>query len=122
MTTAADSPAAEIVALRAALSRAEAMIEHLKLQIAKLRRERYGQSSERGARLLEQLELELEELRRRRPRTRAGPRRAPKTPARLSAPSPGASRSGRRCRITCRASGSFCPRPRPVPAAAAMTW
>jgi len=62
MTPAADSPTAEIAALRAALSRAEAMIEHLKLQIAKLRRERYGQSSERGARLLEQLELQLEEL------------------------------------------------------------
>ena len=65
MTSAAPDPdpAAEIAALRAALAeqwaartRAEAEIEHLKLQIAKLRRERYGQSSERGHQLLDQLE------------------------------------------------------------------
>ena len=62
MTPPADSTASEIAALRAALAKAEAMIEHLKLQIAKLRRERFGQSSERGAKLLEQLELQLEEL------------------------------------------------------------
>jgi transposase len=41
---------------------AEALIAHCKLLIAKLRRERYGQSSERGRRLLNQLELQLEEL------------------------------------------------------------
>lgn len=40
----------------------EAMIRHLKLEIAKLRREQYGQSSERRARLIEQMELQLEEL------------------------------------------------------------
>ena len=38
------------------------MVAHLKLVIAKLRRERYGQSSERGRKLLDQLELQLEEL------------------------------------------------------------
>jgi transposase len=67
--------AAEIAALTAALtaersarqqaearaSGAEAMVAHLKLLIAKLRRERYGQSSERGRKLLVQLELQLEE-------------------------------------------------------------
>ena len=37
-------------------------IERLKLLLAKLRHEQYGQSSERGKRLLEQLELELEDL------------------------------------------------------------
>jgi len=37
-------------------------IERLKLLLAKARREQYGQSSERGRRLLEQLELQLEEL------------------------------------------------------------
>jgi hypothetical protein len=42
--------------------RAEALIAHYKLLIAKLRREQYGQSSERGRRLLDQLELQLEEL------------------------------------------------------------
>ena len=71
MTSAApdSNPAAEIAALRAALvaaearaTSAEAEVEHLKLQIAKLRRERYGQSSERGRHLLDQLELQLEEL------------------------------------------------------------
>ena len=43
-------------------SGAEAMVAHLKLLIAKMKRERYGQSSERGQRLLDQLELQLEEL------------------------------------------------------------
>ncbi len=37
-------------------------IERLKLLLARMRRERYGQSSERGARLIEQLELQLAEL------------------------------------------------------------
>ena len=37
------------------------MVAHLKLLIAKLRREQYGQSSERGRKLLDQLELQLEE-------------------------------------------------------------
>jgi len=42
-------------------SSAEAMIAYYKLQIAKLRREQYGQSSERIRKLLDQLELQLEE-------------------------------------------------------------
>ena len=42
-------------------SSAEAMIAYYKLQIAKLRREQYGQSSEHGRKLLDQLELQLEE-------------------------------------------------------------
>ena len=69
MMSSAPNPAAENAALRAALAeeraartRAEAEIEHLKLLIAKLRRERYGQSSERGRHLLDQLELQLEEM------------------------------------------------------------
>ena len=41
---------------------AEAMIAHLKLMIAKLKRERFGTSSEHRRRLLNQLELQLEEL------------------------------------------------------------
>ncbi|MBW0008231.1 MAG: IS66 family transposase [Sphingomonas sp.] len=40
----------------------QALVAHLKLLIAKLRREQYGQSSERGRKLLDQLELQLEEL------------------------------------------------------------
>ena len=68
--------ASDIEALRAALavaearaeeavakaSNAEAIIAALKLMVEKLRREVYGQRSERKARLLDQLELELEEL------------------------------------------------------------
>src|SRR5215207_6591402 len=42
-------------------SGAEAMVAHYKLLIAKLRREQYGQSSERGRKLLDQLEVQLEE-------------------------------------------------------------
>ncbi|HEX6840369.1 MAG TPA: IS66 family transposase [Stellaceae bacterium] len=43
-------------------SSAEALVAHYKLLIAKLRREQYGQSSERGRQLLDQLELQLEEV------------------------------------------------------------
>lgn len=76
MTTTADSLPDDIDALKAlvlaeraarldaeAEARARALeIETLKLKIAKLRHEQYGASSERGARLLEQLELELTDL------------------------------------------------------------
>ena len=47
---------------RTAASASEAMIAHLKLQIEKLKRERYGQGSEKTARLIDQMELQLEEL------------------------------------------------------------
>ena len=43
-------------------SGAEAMVAHLKLLIAKLKRARFGPSSEHRRRLLDQLELQLEEL------------------------------------------------------------
>jgi transposase len=46
----------------AAVSSARLEIERLKLLLAKARREQYGQSSERGAKLIEQLELQLAEL------------------------------------------------------------
>jgi transposase len=52
----------ELAQARAVVSTSEAMIKHLKLEIAKLRREQYGQSSERRARLIDQMELQLEEL------------------------------------------------------------
>jgi transposase len=71
-----DSIPADIDALRAALaaersarreaearaSGAEAMVAHLKLLIARLKHDRFGASSERGRKLLDQLELELDEL------------------------------------------------------------
>jgi transposase len=55
---------AEAVAARAQAvnSNTEALIAHLKLEIEKLRRELYGGSSERKARLLAQMELQLEDL------------------------------------------------------------
>lgn len=76
MTQDADILPDDIDALRAALlaeraaryeaetraSGAEALITHLKLLIAKLQRDRFGPTSERNRRLLDQLELQLEEL------------------------------------------------------------
>ena len=53
---------AEAAAARARQSDDQALIAHLKLQIEKLNRDRYGPRSERTARLLYQLELTLEEL------------------------------------------------------------
>jgi transposase len=43
-------------------SGAEAMVAHLKLLIARLKRDKYGASSERRRKLIDQLELELGEL------------------------------------------------------------
>ncbi len=73
VTPAPDAPPDDIAALRAALAaeqlarreaeaRAEAMVAHLKLLIARLKRDKYGASSERGRKLIDQLELELGEL------------------------------------------------------------
>ena len=74
--TAAPDPADDVEALRAALAAerearlaaearatgAEAMSAHLELVIAKLRHDKFGASSERGRKLIDQLELELGEL------------------------------------------------------------
>ena len=57
-----DVAVADAANTRAELSDNEALIAHLELRIEKLKRELYGQRSERTARLIEQLELELEEL------------------------------------------------------------
>lgn len=57
--------AAERQARREAEARAsgaEAMVAHLKLLIAKMKRDRFGASAERGRKLLDQLEMQLEEL------------------------------------------------------------
>jgi transposase len=76
VTAAPDNLPDDIAALRAALaaeqlarreaearaSGAEAMVAHLKLLIARLKRDKYGASSERGRKLIDQLELELGEL------------------------------------------------------------
>lgn len=74
--TTPDNPPDELDALKTALAAerearhqaevraasAEALVAHYKLLIAKLRREQYGQSSERARKLLDQLELQLEEV------------------------------------------------------------
>ena len=76
MNTTSDSLPDDIDALKAALlaeraarrefearaSGAEAMVAHLKLLIAKMKRDRFGASAERGRKLLDQLEMQLEEL------------------------------------------------------------
>jgi transposase len=53
---------AEAANAQADLSSTEALISYLKLEIEKLRRQLYGNRSERKARLLDQMELHLEEL------------------------------------------------------------
>ena len=57
-----DALKARVVAAEAGQRAAEALIAHLKLVIAKLRRDKFGPSAERTSRLLDQLELQLEEL------------------------------------------------------------
>jgi transposase len=71
-----EAPEETVETLRAALARAqgeaaelkvravgaEMMVEHLRIQIAKLRREQYGQRSERSRQVLDQMELQFEEL------------------------------------------------------------
>jgi hypothetical protein len=58
----AETAERELAQARAVVSTSEAMIKHLRLEIARLRRDQYGHSSERRARLLDQMELQLEEL------------------------------------------------------------
>ena len=119
---------AMLLAERAARTAAEAasqalalMIEKLKFAIAKLRHERFGQSSERAA-LIEQLELQLADLEENAAEAEAAveiasPRRAP-TRSRSRVLN-GASRRAVRFLTTCRASGLCIRRPPPVCAAAA---
>lgn len=52
----------ELLAARAQVASGEALIAHLKLQIEKFRRDKFGQRSERSSQLVDQLELQLEEL------------------------------------------------------------
>ena len=60
--TRAEMAERELAGARGLVSAAEAAIQHLRLEIAKLRRAQYGHSSERRARLIDQMELQLEEL------------------------------------------------------------
>jgi transposase len=58
----ADKAESEAAHAKALASCTAALVEHLKLEIAKLKREQYGQTSERGARLIDQMEFQLEDL------------------------------------------------------------
>jgi Transposase C of IS166 homeodomain len=104
----------ELAAAEARVSGAEAMIAHMKLVIAKLRREQYGQSSERGRKLLDQLELQLEEL---EARTPSRLRRRP--PTLMSKASPAGDRCEHLAGTPPRASGSLFRPPAPARSAAA---
>src|SRR5438552_10633368 len=53
---------AALIETRAKLVGAQALIEHLQLVIAKMKREMFGPRSERSRRLIDQMELQLEEL------------------------------------------------------------
>jgi transposase len=57
-----DALKAAFIEMRAKVFGAEALIEHLRLVIAKMKREIYGPRSERSQRLLDQLELQLEDM------------------------------------------------------------
>lgn len=57
-----DALKAALIETLAKLMGAEALIEHLQLVIAKMKREMFGPRSERSQRLIDQLELQLEEL------------------------------------------------------------
>jgi len=52
----------ELAAAHARCSNDQALIAHMKLVIARMRRDKYGTKSERSARLLDQIELQLEDL------------------------------------------------------------
>jgi transposase len=57
-----DALKAALIEMRAKLVGAHALIEHLQLVIAKMKRAMFGPRSERSQRLIDQLELQLEEL------------------------------------------------------------
>src|SRR5467141_5336545 len=57
-----DALKAAFIEMRAKVSGAEALIAHLQLVIAKMKRELYGPRSERSQRLIDQLELQLEDM------------------------------------------------------------
>ena len=83
----------ELAAARAGLMAKALEIEKLRIQIARLRRQQYGRSSEKLARELEQFELRLEEL---EAEEAAGPA-APTVPAQAEAAVPAQTgKSGRR--------------------------
>ena len=57
-----DEAQAEVAVVKAERADDQALIAHLKLLIARYKREKFGVASERSSRLLDQMELQLEEL------------------------------------------------------------
>jgi hypothetical protein len=96
-------------------SGAEAMVAHLKLLIAKMKRDRFGASAERGRKLLDQLEMQLEELE----TASAEDEVAAATAAHDNTAVP--SRCGHHCQRICPASASYCHRRRAARAAVARS-
>ena len=56
-----DEAQAEVAVVKAERADDQALIAHLKLLIARYKREKFGVASERSSRLLDQMELQLEE-------------------------------------------------------------
>ena len=81
-------------------------IERLKLMLAKARREKFGQSSERGRQLIEQLELAIADLEEAQAEERQRPRSPLLRSKERSANGRGSSRRAGRCQIIFHASVS----------------
>jgi DNA repair exonuclease SbcCD ATPase subunit len=118
------SELAEAAVCEARLITALLEIEHMKMQLAALRRERYGQSSEKLDREIAQLEMRLEDLEENLGEQIAA---TPSCPNRRRTPSPsraGSPPDASRCRLTCRAKWCCMSRRSPAAAAAAIprTW
>jgi transposase-like protein len=112
---------AETAAALAQCSSDQALIAHLKLEIAKLNRDRFGPRSERTARLLDQMELQLEELEASATEDELAAEIAAARTSQVAAFTRTPRPAGHSPR-TCRASGSSCPALPPVRAAAVRAW
>ena len=100
----------DIASLKAMVLAQDQLIEALKLTIAKLRHEKYGASSERGRKLIDQLELQLAEL----VENAAQDETAAEIAAQTAEPSRRAAKPGQRERPARRALPSDLPRERLV--------
>jgi hypothetical protein len=117
---AAEQAARRKAEARASGAEALVLVLELKLLIAKLKHDKFGASSERGCKLIDQLELQLDELvtAATEAAIAAGSPR-PRMPRAIARQRRRASQCGRRCRRICRASGWWFRHPAPACAAAA---
>src|SRR6185436_5198041 len=116
-----DVAVADAANTRAELSDNEALIAHLELRIEKLKRELYGQRSERTARLIEHWNWSSKNSSPRRARMSL-PRRPRRRRRRKSAPSRASDRYASPGRTTSNTSASLSRLRRPAPAAADRGW